>query len=327
MAALEINLTAREQDVRTRKQSDNPQAYDAFLQGWESLQQFTPLSIAAAVPYLERALELDPDYSRAHAALAAAYLGAWRNRWVKQLGLSYLGTMRKAKHHLELALVHPTPLAHQTAAKLAIAQHRPEDAVAESERATALLYLASAHGHLGQKKQAENVIESFNQLRQSQDLSSFNQGIIDHWPVGGTAERERLGAGLTDVEPWRHLVSREAGRFVVKGAKRIDTQTAKFLHDRNVVFIDIRSDRNWRQEDHIPGAIHLNRQSKLNRASLSALVAKDREIVFYCANNTNFCTFSAQATAMAVSWGFTSVYFFAEGMNGWRRAGFPVERP
>ena len=403
VAALEVNLTNKEQDTRTRKRNDNPQAYDVFLQGWELLQQFTPQSIAAAVPHLERALDLDPDYSRAHAALATAYLEAWRNRWVKQLGLSYLGTARKAKHHLELALLHPTPLAHQTAAKLAIAQNRPEDAIVESERAialdpndpagyialatsmiyagnaeqaepalekamrlnphhgpdylvllgqmrfdmeryedavkilqsavirnpgsdTALLYLASAYGHLGQKKQAEETIESFNQLRQSQDLSGFNKGIIDHWPVGGTAERERLGAGLTDVEPWRHLVSWEAGRYIVRSAKRIDTQTAKALHDRDVVFIDVRSDKNWTREDHIPGAIHLS-LSKFNRVSLSAIVAKDREIVIYCADPTSYCILSAQASAMAISWGFTSVYFFEEGMISWRRAGFPVEGP
>ena len=144
--------------------------------------------------------------------------------------------------------------------------------------------------------------------------------------MGGTAQREHLGAGLTDVESWRHLLSREVGRYVAKGAKRIDTQTAKALHDRDVVFIDVRSDKNWVREDHIPGAIHLG-LSKFNRVSLSAIVAKDREIVIYCADPTSYCILSAEASAKAISWGFTSVYFFAEGMNGWRRAGFPVEGP
>ena len=402
VAALEINLTAREQDTRTRERNENPQAYDAFLQGRELLQQSTPESIAAAVPHLERALELDPEYSRAQGALAAAYWEIWQNNWVKHLDLSFLSASRKAKHHLELALVHPTPLAHQIAAKRAIAQDRHEDAIAESKRAialdpndpagyialatsmvyagkaeqaepaiekamrlnphygpdylvllgqiqfntgryeeamktfqsavirnpgsdAALLYLASALGHLGQKKESEEVIERFNQLRQSQDLSSFNKGIIDHWPVGGTAERDRLGAGLTGVESWRDLLSREEGRYIVKGAILVNLQTAKSLHDRNVVFIDVRTDSQWAREDHIPGAIHLE-LAKFNRASLSAIVAKDREVVFYC-TILEYCLHSAQASAMALSWGFTSVYYFREGMYGWRSAGFSVEIP
>ncbi len=191
---------------------------------------------------------------------------------------------------------------------------------------TALLYLASAYGHIGQKKQAEETIESFNQLRQSQDSSGFEKAIIDHWPVGGPAERERLGAGLTDVEPWRDLLSWENGGYIVNGAKRIDTQKAKSLHDRNVVFINVRTDKHWRQEHHITGAIHLS-LSKLNRVSLSAITAKDREVVFYGCTIASYCIFPAEASAMAISWGFTSVYHFAEGMNGWQNAGFPVEMP
>lgn len=402
VAALEIKLTASEQKTRARERNKNPQAHDAFLQGWELLQESTPQSIAAAVSHLERALELDPEYSRAHGALAAAYWGAWQNGWVKHLDLSYLGASRKAIHHLELALADPTPLAHQIAAKVAIARKRPEDAIAESGRAIALdpndpagyialaismvnagnaeqaepaienamrlnphhgpdylvllgeiqfnmeryedavktfrnaiarnsgsdaafLYLASALGHLGRKDESAETMERFNRLRQSKDLSGFEKSIIDHWPVGGAAERERLGAGLTDAEPWRDLVSRMEGHYVVKGVKVVDSKTAKSLHDRSVVFIDVRTDKEWRQKDHIPGAIHLA-LVKLNRVSLSAIVAKDREVVFYCSNITSYCIRPAEAAAMALSWGFTSVYYFREGMNGWRSAGFPVER-
>ena len=40
------------------------------------------------MPLLEKAIARDPDYARAHAALAALYMSARANTWSEQLGLT-----------------------------------------------------------------------------------------------------------------------------------------------------------------------------------------------------------------------------------------------
>ena len=42
-----------------------PDAYDAFLRGWENYRRGTPEDLVTAIPHFERAMQLDPDYSRA----------------------------------------------------------------------------------------------------------------------------------------------------------------------------------------------------------------------------------------------------------------------
>lgn len=48
-------------------------AYDAYLRGWSLLQRKTPADAARALLHLERALALEPDFGRAHAARAQAF--------------------------------------------------------------------------------------------------------------------------------------------------------------------------------------------------------------------------------------------------------------
>ena len=51
----------------------------AFLEGWTRYQHYTRGDFIKATPHFERALELDPNYGRAHAALAAVYIESWWN--------------------------------------------------------------------------------------------------------------------------------------------------------------------------------------------------------------------------------------------------------
>ena len=49
-----------------------PQAYDAFLQGWDHYRRETKEDTTKAITFFEQAIKLDPGYSRAYAGLAAA---------------------------------------------------------------------------------------------------------------------------------------------------------------------------------------------------------------------------------------------------------------
>jgi len=60
------------------KDTNSTDAYDAFLEGWTRYRQNTPEDFAEAIPYFKRAIELDPNYGRPHAALALVYVESWR---------------------------------------------------------------------------------------------------------------------------------------------------------------------------------------------------------------------------------------------------------
>jgi TolB-like protein/Flp pilus assembly protein TadD len=149
VAALALNLTPGEAERRRQKETDVPEAYDAFLQGWEYYRRFTAEDFVKAIPYFERAVELDPDYGRAYAALSAVY---WQS-WLKSVGdyvwtakvnpsdsnyLSWEGARAKSEKYLALAMNNPTALAHQLASRMHSEDRQFDKAIAEAERGVAL---------------------------------------------------------------------------------------------------------------------------------------------------------------------------------------------
>jgi len=138
VTALAVNLTAGERDRQAREETDSPEAYDAFLRGWARYLLHTPDDYAKAIPYLENAIKLDPNYGRAHATLAAVYWEGLDSLWAKSFGVSNNEAYNKAKHHLEEALIHPTPLAYRMAAKVHDHGGRWDEAMVEAKRAIAL---------------------------------------------------------------------------------------------------------------------------------------------------------------------------------------------
>ena len=146
--------------------------------------------------------------------------------------------------------------------------------------------------------------------------------------------RERLLAGLrkagvpegagTDIpyEDYARLVSKQNGEYFVEGATKIDAPTAKGLHDRGVQFVDVRTPI-AHGRGHIPGAHLRDVVTTLSRETLSQVVDKGSEVVFYCYGK--FCHYSAFASAKALKWGFSRVYYFAGGYPAWVDNGYPVK--
>ena len=138
VSALAVQLTAGEQEQFVREETDNPAAYDAFLQGWDHYKRRMPDGYAKAVPYFEKAVALDPEYGRAYAALASTFWESWERGWHGSLGLSRSEARDSAKQLLKLAMDNPTPLAHQVASEMHRQQRKYDKAIAEAERAIAL---------------------------------------------------------------------------------------------------------------------------------------------------------------------------------------------
>jgi len=70
IGAIEPSLRKAEIDRIKRKRPDNLDAYDFLLRALPFLYSAMPGGVATAIPLLERALELEPDYARAQADLA-----------------------------------------------------------------------------------------------------------------------------------------------------------------------------------------------------------------------------------------------------------------
>lgn len=116
--ALSVALTKEEAVERTRHETDHAQAHDAFLRGWAYYKLLTPEDLAQAIVFFEEAIRLDPNYARAHAALASLYWDTFRNNWSYDLDMPSFRAEKLANEHLELALKTPNTLAHVLQARI-----------------------------------------------------------------------------------------------------------------------------------------------------------------------------------------------------------------
>ena len=137
VAALAVKLTAGEQAEVAHKETNNIAAYDSFLQGWAHYLRFTPDDYAKAVPYFEKAVELDPHYGRAYAALASIYWNSFYRFWHSSLGISWREVKERADKYIQTAMKNPTPLAYLVASKMLISSFEHEKAIAKAEQAIA----------------------------------------------------------------------------------------------------------------------------------------------------------------------------------------------
>jgi len=138
VAALAVKLTAGEEVHVAHKETNNIAAYDTFLQGWAHYVRFTPDDYAKAIPYFEKAIQLDPHYGRAHAALASIYWESFYRFWHSNLGILWRETKVRADENIKTAMKNPTPLGYLVASKMLISSFEHEKAIAKAEQSIAL---------------------------------------------------------------------------------------------------------------------------------------------------------------------------------------------
>ncbi len=86
-----------------------------------------------------------------------------------------------------------------------------------------------------------------------------------------------------------------------------------------IVVLDARTPDSYAR-GHVPGAVNLP-YSKID-ASTTSFITKDRVVVTYC--DGVFCNASTKAAARLTALGFR-VKEMLDGMDGWKREGYPVE--
>ena len=138
VTALAVELTKDDRERVSRRGTGNPQAYDVFLKGWQHYLRQTPEDFRFAIVHFKKAVELDPKYGRAYAALAATYWEASSRFWDLALGFSRPHEAQfQAEQFLTKAMRDPTPLTHQVASAMLLHTHQHDEAIAEARRAIA----------------------------------------------------------------------------------------------------------------------------------------------------------------------------------------------
>ena len=165
-------LTVGGAGAASQRGTEVPEAYDAFLKGWEHYQRATSADFIQAIPHFEQAIKLDSTYSRAHAALAMIYFRAYDENWTGALAIVKDDAFRKARDYLKLAAIRPTALSHQVAGSISRSRGWYDDAGKEFQAAIALdqsdpwsyAYLAYSLIFAGRAAEADQQIETAMRL-------------------------------------------------------------------------------------------------------------------------------------------------------------------
>ena len=138
VAALALNLTQDEQTRVGLVETRNPQAYDAVLRGWAHYRQGSEDETKKAIALFEQAIVLDPEYARAHAAVAAASWRIVQSYWEVTTQGGYQRSFDRMQAALAKAMQRPNALVYAVSAEVLSRQGRYAEAFTEIGRAMAL---------------------------------------------------------------------------------------------------------------------------------------------------------------------------------------------
>ena len=330
-----------EEHLDSALKSPTPLAHDLQARIYLSYSLFDK-----AVQETEKAVVLDSNDATAHAALANALILADR----PAEGLTFIQDAMRLDPYYS-----PSYLMTLGAAQFGMENYegalitfkRAIERNPESEKS--LIYLASTYGHLGRMREAEDTIETANELRStlaglgalslestiSSGFSAF-RGKIDWQSFGTKVAQDRLRTGLSGIPAltWQYLLTFHLDGpdtwAEIEGATKIDLATAKDFHDRGVLFVNMgtKAEGLW-EEGRVPGAINLPwrdyaAKNRFRETSLNQILDKTEEVVFYWCAPGGTCT-PSRPTAQAVNWGYQKVYYFKGGAAAWKEAGYPIE--
>ena len=141
VSALSVQLSIAEKSNVSIKETTNMIAYDAFLKGKNHFNKVTPDDFIRAIGYFEQAIKIDPNYSRAYAALGLTYHMATNvtfSAFFKKLNIDWRMARLKAVHYLKLAMKNPTFEAYSLSAAIEIHRRHYKEAIAFAEKALSI---------------------------------------------------------------------------------------------------------------------------------------------------------------------------------------------
>lgn len=132
---LAIKLSPSERNTITDKGTVNVFAYEAFLKGLKCFSKHTPQDFLKAIEYYKEAINFDPYFGRAYAAIGVAYQAAGNYNWSKKMGIGHIAMRLLSRKYLELAMKNPTAEAYSLAAAKEIHRRNFDKSIAFAEKA------------------------------------------------------------------------------------------------------------------------------------------------------------------------------------------------
>jgi TolB-like protein/Flp pilus assembly protein TadD len=139
--ALQVTLTETEKEEIEHAKPSNIAAKEAFERGWNLYLHFNLEDSFEAVSHFEKAVELDPEYGRAYAALSLVYLRAGYYGWYQEFGVADIarrGQVLEWEKYLQLAQKYPTSLAYTAEALNLVLSSKTNEARRAAGRSIAL---------------------------------------------------------------------------------------------------------------------------------------------------------------------------------------------
>jgi len=137
--AIGVELTPEETARAGIRETDIAEAKKAFLEGWSAYLRRTPDDFVKAVAQFKLAIAFDPEYARAHSALAATYWEAFQRYWHRSLNLSPVqAAWVEAEKHLQKAVANPDSLTHRVNSEMLTRTRRHSEAESAAGHALAL---------------------------------------------------------------------------------------------------------------------------------------------------------------------------------------------
>ncbi len=139
--ALQVTLTQTEKEEIEHAKPSNIAAKEAFERGWNLYLRFNLEDSFEAVSHFEKAIELDPEYGRAYAALSLVYLRAGYYGWYQEFGVADIarrGQVLEWEKYLQQAQRYPTSLGYTAEALNLVPFSKTDEARRAAGRAIAL---------------------------------------------------------------------------------------------------------------------------------------------------------------------------------------------
>ena len=134
--ALSIEISDEERRRLAHRYTQSVEAYELFLRGQQAYVQQNAEDNARAQEYFRRAIDLDPLFARAYAALALTYSDDWRFGWSKDSEKGADEALRLARH--AITLDKDLPQAYWALGFVQIFRGEYVEAIKAAERAIAL---------------------------------------------------------------------------------------------------------------------------------------------------------------------------------------------
>ena len=139
VSAMQVQLSGGEKEQVGLRATDNIEAYNALLEGLGHFFRYTPDGTAKAAALFKKAIELDPNYGRAYAALAHVYYQATLfTALLPALNMSWIEGRLRLREYTQMALKKPTPSAYNLSALSYLSRRQHKEAISEEERGLAL---------------------------------------------------------------------------------------------------------------------------------------------------------------------------------------------